>query len=56
MKKVGHYTEDAFEFHKNVVSSKRDESVKEMLSANEAILKEAFDNYDFHFNNTSVIF
>lgn len=55
MKKVGHYTEDAFEFHKNVVSSKRDESVKEMLSANEAILKEAFDNYDFHFNDNSLI-
>lgn len=55
MKKVDHYTNDAFEFHKTVVSNKRDEHVKTLLSANEAILKDAFDNYDFHFNGDSLI-
>lgn len=55
MKKVDHYTDDAFEFHKTVVSNKRDEHVKTLLSANEAILKDAFDNYDFHFNGDSLI-
>ena len=55
MKKVDHYIDDAFEFHKTVVSSKRDEHVKTLLSANEAILKDAFDNYDFHFNGDSLI-
>lgn len=55
MKKVDHYTDDAFEFHKIVVSNKRDEHVKTLLSANEAILKDAFDNYDFHFNGDSLI-
>lgn len=55
MKKVDHYTDDAFEFHKTVVSNKRDEHVKTLLSANESILKDAFDNYDFHFNGDSLI-
>lgn len=55
MKKVDHYTDDAFEFHKTVVSNKRDEHVKTLLSANESILKDAFDNYDFHFNEDSLI-
>ena len=55
MKKVDHYTDDAFEFHKTVVSNKRYEHVKTLLSANEAILKDAFDNYDFHFNGDSLI-
>lgn len=55
MKKVDHYTDDAFEFHKTVVSNKRDEHVRTLLAANEAILKDAFDNYDFHFNGDSLI-
>lgn len=55
MKKVDHYKDDAFEFHKTVVSNKRDAHVKTLLSANETVLKDAFDNYDFHFNGGSLI-
>ena len=55
MKKVDHYTDNAFEFHEAVVSNKRDEHVKTLLSANEAILKSAFEDYDFHFNDDSLI-
>lgn len=55
MKKVDHYTDNAFEFHEAVVSNKRDEHVKTLLSAYEAILKSAFEDYDFHFNDDSLI-
>lgn len=42
-------------FTKQSFQNKRDEHVKTLLSANEAILKSAFEDYDFHFNDDSLI-
>jgi hypothetical protein len=55
MKKVHYYPDDSFDFHKKVVSSKRDDLLRDRLLSLETYIEESYNAYNEKFTNNQLV-